>query len=1017
MIQILHGRKRQCGEYRIRFLTAGLAGFCLLLWTRTGYALDPSKTLTQYTHRVWNQEEGLLEPTIYSMLQSRDGYLWLGTQTGLIRFDGERFRQLKISQSRESDPILVRSLYEDTKGNLWAGSIGDGLLKASKGHRQWFTTREGLPSNIVTCLVPDKDGVLWVCTSQGLVDFRGRPTKVYTTRDGLPSNHVSGTCFGADGTQWVSTIDRGLSRKQGQRFLPFGTGTNELAGEIRTLRCGPDGTVWAGTDHGLYRIRDSKVDHFTSRNGLADDAVSTLELGNNGSVWVGTQTGITRFQNDEWNTYGTRDGLSHTTVLSLLIDREGSLWVGTKNGVDQFTDTRVTPYTTSEGMPSNDTGPVVEDQTGILWTGTRGSGLVRFDGRRFTRLTRANGLLDNQILSLAAGADGDLWVGTVHGLNRLRNGRVTGSYTRASGLPGNQIISLFKDSDNALWVGTEHGLSMFDGNRFVEPPQFRDLRSEWIVALGGGRLTRLFASTSSGRLYCLRSGKVLAYTPSDPARAIASYYPDLKRRSLWMGTLGTGLLRLKNGALTHIRVKDGLFDDQIYAILPDDHENFWFASSKGIFRVSREELEQFADRKRRNVTSFPFSTGQLRFECQSGVNPAAWRTKDGRLWFSTTNGLVAVDPNHLQTNVLPPPAQIETVFVNGQRREPGSALSLSPFEKNLEIRYAGLSFVTPEKVTFRYILDGYDKEWIEAGSRREAFYTNLPPGHFRFRVIACNSDGIWSTNGASLDFTIEPLLYQRRWFFPVLGLLIALLVWLGYQVRIRRLRNQFNLVLSERSRIARELHDTLLQGVSGITMQLQALWTRLPISSEKRVLEEIIKDAGTCLTDARRSLWGLRTPRGTESDMADRLTERARQAINGKPIRLILQVAPPPHGLSPEIEYQLLRIAQEAIANSIRHGAPKTLEVRLEWKEEQVLELMIRDDGKGFSTDVEHAHFGHYGLVGMRERADEIGAKLVITSIPGFGTEVTVLLKTTPGPAGLEHQGTREQESLEGRRA
>ncbi len=325
-----------------------------------------------------------------------------------------------------------------------------------------------------------------------------------------------------------------------------------------------------------------------------------------------------------------------------------------------------------------------------------------------------------------------------------------------------------------------------------------------------------------------------------------------------MGTLGSGLLRWQNATLAHIRVKDGLYDNRIYSILKDDKSNFWMASSKGIFRVSEKELDDFADGKIRSVTSIPFSTGQLRFECQSGVQPAACRTRDGRLWFSTTNGLVVVDPNHLRHNQIPPPVRITAIIVNGQRIDPRQDLQFKPFEKNVEIRYSGLSFISPEKVAFRYILEGYEKSWTEAGPRREAFFTNLPPGNFHFKVMARNADGVWSTQAASLNFAVEPRLYQRPWFLALLALAIAVMITAGYRMRIRQLKHRFDLVLAERSRIARELHDTLLQGLSGITMQLQALWTRLPASAEKRVLGEIIKDAGQCSTEARQSLWGLR---------------------------------------------------------------------------------------------------------------------------------------------------------------
>jgi ligand-binding sensor domain-containing protein/anti-sigma regulatory factor (Ser/Thr protein kinase) len=987
---------------------------CVLLalgCAAASYALDPTKTLTQYSHRIWDQEEGIVEPTVYALLQSQDGYLWLGTQSGIVRFDGERFRPIKISS--DGEPILIRSLYEDANHTLWAGSVGSGLLRISRSGKKWFTQRDGLPSDIVTCVVPHGGNALWVCTNQGLADFRSGRVKTYTVADGLPSNRVSDVCQARDGVEWVSTFDGGLARLEGGRFSLFTNQNAGLAGGIRVLHCAQDGSVWAGSDHGLFQITGSRVRRFAESDGLPDEDVLSLTQSSGGGIIVGTQTGIARFQDGEWNVYTTDDGLSHRTVFSLLLDREGSLWAGTKNGLDEFTDARVTPYTTAEGLPTNDIGPVAEDRAGTLWIGTRDRGLIRFDGHRFSGLTKANGLLDSHVFSLLPLSDGDLLAGTEKGINRIHNGRVTARYSVWASGPDKPVNSLFEDSEGLVWVGAGKGLFLLKHGALVRADEFRQSSEEQIVFLGGGHLTRLFVSTTSGRLYYWRDGKVTTYSQSDPARAIASYFYDAQRHSIWMGTLGSGLLRLKEGNLTRVRVKDGLFDDQIYAILPDDHDNLWFASSKGIFRVSSRVLDEFAEGKQRRVESIPFSTGQVRFECQSGVDPAAWRTHDGRLWFSTTNGLVVVDPNRLAPNTLPPPTQIEALFVNGQRREADKALTLAPSEKNLEIRYAGLSFVTPEKVTFRYILDGYDREWVEAGPRREAFYTNLPPGHFRFRVIACNSDGVWSTAGAALDFTIEPRLYQRRWFFPLVGALIALAIWLGFQIRVRHLKRQFDLVLSERTRIARELHDTLLQGLSGITMQLQALWTRIPPSHERTTLQDIIKDAGICLSEARQSLWGLRAAASPEG-LSEKLARQARQAVAGTPVKLVLQLTPTPVSLPPEIEYQLLRIAQEAVSNSVRHAKPKSIEIRLHLVE-NTLELEIQDDGVGFSTDAQlkdvgqsngtGPRAGHYGLLGMQERAGEIGATLMITSMRGAGTTVAVKLGKQGQPTASKKGG------------
>jgi signal transduction histidine kinase len=477
-----------------------------------------------------------------------------------------------------------------------------------------------------------------------------------------------------------------------------------------------------------------------------------------------------------------------------------------------------------------------------------------------------------------------------------------------------------------------------------------------------------------------------------------------------MGTLGSGLLRWQNESIARVHVKDGLYDNRIYQILNDDRGNFWMASSKGIFRVARSELDALADGKIRSVTSMPFSTGQLRFECRSGVQPAACRTHDGRLWFSTTSGLVVVDPRHLTDNLVPPPTQITAVLVNGGRIGLPRPLNLKPSQSNLEIRYAGLSFVSPEKVTFKYKLDGFDKGWTEAGSRREAFFTNLPPKHFKFLVYATAASGATSTSPAVLEFSVEPKLYQRIWFFPLIAVLLALSAVAVFRVRVNHLRQRFDLVLAERSRIARELHDTLLQGLSGITMQLQALWMRMPASKEKQFLAEIIEDAGACSQEARQSLWGLRARGPRTQEFSDKLAQLCREVLQESRISLKLDLQPIGLHALPDTEYQLLRIAREVVSNTLEHAHATLLHVHLSINKSQ-LNLSFEDNGVGFVAENGVQLLDHFGLVGIRERAEEIGAELMLSSSPGAGTKITIQLplnktrlsESNPQP-GYEHQ-------------
>ncbi|HEX4166503.1 MAG TPA: two-component regulator propeller domain-containing protein [Bryobacteraceae bacterium] len=954
------------------------------------FALDPAKSMSQYAHRIWSQEEGLFQPTIYSLLQTHDGLIWLGTQDSLIRFDGIHFREFDEGQS-VLHGSLIRSLAEDRYGNLWVGSLGSGLVRISPdGQVKQFSTQQGLKSSSVFKVIPMPDGSVWACTSDGLVRITKGRVQIITTAQGLPTNRIRTACVASDGSLWVAGLDFGLSHQVGSRFVSVPLPSAFRGSSIEALQCSSDGVIWIGTVSGLTSIPVQTANSYTTASGLPDDEVSALAEGPDGTLWIGTNDGITRLKNGELSVYRPRDGLSHSQVLALLVDREGDLWAGTKNGLDQFADGKVTPFTMNEGLLSNDVGPVLEDKSGHLCIGTRDKGLDFFDGRRFQALTTRQGLTSDSILSLAVNAAGDLWVGTTGGLNLVRDGKVAASYRAKDGLLGREVRSLFVDSEDTLWIGTDHGLEQWIAGRFRVVQPGSNASHNPVLAMSGDRGVRLFASLGDSSLDIFRDNR-FSFHSLATTHAVDCFLLDPAQHTIWMGTLGSGLLRWKNGIISHLYVKDGLYDNRIYGILRDDKSNFWIASSKGIFRVSEKEIEDFADGKRQSVTSLPFSTGQLRFECQAGVQPAAWRAKDGRLWFSTTTGVVVVNPNHLQSNQAPPPVKIFSIVVDGERTQPVGVLHIKPRQaNNLEIRYAGLSFVSPEKVTFRYRLEGYDRAWIDAGNRREAFYTNLPPGPFNFVVEARNSDGVWSSQPAALAFVVEPRLYQRRWFFPALALLIGLLVFAGLRLRIRRLKQRFSLVLAERNRIARELHDTLLQGLSGITMQMQALWTKLPHSPEKEFLGSIIGDAGRCSREARQSLWGLRSKESRESSFSQKLSVMARQSIAARHISLSEQIEPVDLSTFPDAEYQMLRIAREAITNTLKHAGALHLTIKLR-QTGDVVSLAIEDDGFGFSG-TDKARHGHFGMQGMRERAAEIGADLSIASSAAEGTRVSVYL-------------------------
>ena len=941
-------------------------------------------------------QTGLPQATIFSIQQTHDGYLWLGTQRGLVRFDGVRFTMPDSSNAVSLQSTWVRSLLEDEQHSLWIGTSDMGLIRLRDGVMTPYSLREALPSTSIHCLAPGVRGEFWVCTASGLVRAAGGKFVTYGTEQGLSTNNIRGACETPDGKLWSGGDSAELNVWDGARFTRHRLASLPKNATVRAMLCASDGAIWIGATSGLIRLMNGKERRFTKSDGLADDWVDALAEGGGGSLWIGTKNGFSRVLNGEIESFRAKDGLSQSTVYALHEDREGSLWVGTKHGLDQFFDGRTIPFTANEGLPSNDTGPVFQDRSGNIWVGTLGAGLGKFNGRGFSVLTTRQGLVSNTIRALAEDAEGNLWVGTDAGLNRFRNGLVDRTYTTQDGLPGNAIRCLFRDRHGQLWAGTRSGAAVFRPGRFV-----RGSGQAAILALGEDGAGRLFAATEGGGLEIDAGRKLQPAQPnSGLPRDVDALYKD-REGLLWMGTLGGGLRLLKDGKVFTFWMRDGLFDDDIYGIASDSRDRLWMACSNGIFSVNRSDLLKFAAGSISKFSSTPYiPTDALRtIECKPGVQPAVWRMRDGALWFSTIRGVIVLDPSHLDRKLSPPPVVIEEVTVNGRQEDPSRIESMLPGQKNLEFRYTGLSYYAPSRLTFRYKLDGFDRDWTQAGSRREALYTNLPPGKYVFRVTACNVDGTCDQTGSSVAFSLAPEYYQRAWFFPLCAAIIAACVWIAYRLRIRDYKAQFDMILGERSRIARELHDTLIQGFSGVTMEMQALCAKLSSPEEKRTLQEIVQDAAKSLREARRSVAGLRAAPGSQSGLGAAIAAAARQITEAKDIRLKLKLERSPSGLPAEVEYNLLRIAQEAVSNAVKHSGAGTIEVTLQ-STPALVSLTVQDDGSGFALVAGAASPGHYGLIGMKERAVHIGAAFEIDGEPGRGTMIRVSLPARKAGAG-----------------
>lgn len=972
----------------------------IFVWVATGWALDPNRAITQYQHRIWQFQQGLPAGALRSIRQASDGYLWLGTDSGLVHFDGVRFSTPAELVATPLASAHIRQIAEDAQHNLWIATNGAGLFRLRGDELTQFSMKSGLPSDDVSCALPTGGGGVWACTDRGMAKIVNEKIQL-----AVPAADSQAACQAKDGTVWaggdgsqLTVWDASGSNGQPSAFHQITLRTLPPFTKVQALLCAGDGSVWVGSTEGLARIQNGKEDQPAQGAWLANNSVFSFDEAGDGTIWIGTNDGFRRFRNGEFQSFRAKDGLSQSSAFSVYQDREGSLWVGTKRGLNQFLDRRAIPFTTSEGLPSNEAGPVLQDEKGVLWVGSLGVGLSRFDGRHWRVLGRREGLSSSAISALAQGTGGALWVGSDAGLDLIVKDHVKQSFRREDGLPANSIRSLFVDREGTLWIGTVSGAVV--------------LRNGHIARLTGAAGRRLpvlaFAEDRQGHVYAGVEDAGVSSYDEHSLREIreqrlavrnvdAMYSTD---GVLWVGTIGDGLTMVKNGRAINLTEEDGLYDDDIYGITTDGQGRLWIACDKGIFSVELADLDKFEAGALKRVTSTAYSPmdGLQTLECRSGVQPVAWRMRDGHLCFSMIRGLIVLDPDQSAIRVPVPQVSIENVIVDGRRVNAGSLSEIGPGSRNVSFRYTGLSFRSPQRITFRYILEGFDKRWTEANTRRQAFYTNLPPGNYQFRVTACNFAGACNETGASVSFQIPAPIYQRAWFMAICVLLAGLTAVVAYRKRIGGVRQQFEAILGERTRIARELHDTLIQGFSGVTMQMQALAARLA-APEKRILDGIIRDAAQCLTEARHSVADLRGRQPADSGLAGEIERMARQAAESAGFKLKLHVEHIPPVLPPGVEYNMARIAQEALLNAVKHSRGENIRLSLRYKND-VLGLSIADDGLGFELGTGSNPFpGHYGLIGMRERARDIGAKFTIETTRGRGTAVRVAIPFTHRPA------------------
>lgn len=802
-----------------------LVGMMLVLVAagRDARALDPAKAVTQFGHDLWQLEQGLPQNTVFALTQTKDGYVWLGTAEGLVRFDGVSFTVFSRRNTPELRNNVISSLLETRDGALWVGTDGGGLVRLKDGLFRSYGKKEGLSSLRIASLLQDRTGQIWVGTFEsGLNRWRNGSFEVVTKKDGLSDDRVRALSEDADGTLWIGTDGGGINLLKNGKVMPLPLDRPLSSNHVRALAFDRAGTLWAGTfGGGVNVVKNGHVRVLDMGDGLSSNSVTSLHEDREGGVWIGTYGGgLNRIHGGKVESLRVKDGLSSDYICSLAEDREGSLWIGTvAGGLNRIREGKLSSFTKQEGLPSDSVRALTEDRDGAIWVGTEGGGVSRFEGGRFKTFTTENGLLDNGVYSVLCDEDNSLWIGGYgSGLNRLKDGRLATFLPPVEGMLGG-IHVLASDGRGALWIGTfRDGLYRYVAapDPAGQPGRLRGtltpftsregLSSEKVLSIKKDHLGIVWVGTAGGGLNRIENGRFTEFPGQDQLRNefVYAIHEDAEG-VLWIGTSGSGLGRLKGGKLTYITSKDGLFDDVFLGIVQDDGGDLWFTCNKGISRAKLADLNAFAERRipRVSVTPYGVADGMKSSECNSGGQPA-FKSRDGRLWFATIKGFVVIDPRRIPMNAVIPPVLIEDVLIedvlsNG-RRDPASGfgpahplveaprLTFPAGSEKFEFHYTALSFLGPEHVRFRYKLDGLDSSWTEAGTRRVAYYNRIPHGTYHFRVIGCNNDGLWNERGGSVTVSVLPHFWETIWFYVLsVGLASALLAG-AVSLRVRQMK-------------------------------------------------------------------------------------------------------------------------------------------------------------------------------------------------------------------------------------
>jgi signal transduction histidine kinase/ligand-binding sensor domain-containing protein len=943
-----------------------------------------------YTRRVWQTQDGLPENTVQAFAQTSDHYLWIGTSGGLVRFDGVRF----VVFDRENTPVMhensIFCLTVSRDGSLWAGTDGGGLVRLRDGIFRSYSALEGLTNGFVRVVYEDRGGTLWVGTDDGLFRLSGEHFMRVDGAGKIPTLAVHDIREDRAGRLWVGGSK--LVVIQGKECREFSLEGGRSASRVKSIFETSDGTLWVGTVSGLNWLRETSLEnaHF-ERVPEVTSTVRVLREYGAGTLWIGSiGSGLIQFRGGNFTRVATTGDPPSSTVLALFEDSEQNIWVGMQTGLLRLSRTAMTTFplpgvqnadfgtvysdrdgslwvastdlyrinvrrSGSEMIPAPAPGVrvrnVLRDRSGGFWIGTDGHGVFYSKGNVRIHYSTRNGLTNDFVRAFLESRDGSIWIGADENINRWHEGTLT-TYRMADGLCYFSVRTLLEDRRGDLWIGTDRGVSHWQNGRFVKDAVTTRLDSE--------KVWTIHEDHDGG---------------------------------LWFGTRGGGLFRWSGGQMASISSAQGLASNSIYQILEDVRGTFWLSGPNGISSVSRHDLDWLIDHPDFHpaVTLYGLSDGVEATQMHGGTQPAGCITPNGELWFPSNRGPVRILPDQTRPGDLPQTV-IEQVVADGRVVPRSDRLVVPPGAGRLQIDYSAIRLRSQERIRFRYILEGFDHQWNEALSSRVAYYTNLPPGDYRFRVQAFEMNMPENVTEASLAIHWQPHLYRTGWFLALLVAGVLAAVVAAYRIRLRQVHARYEAVLDERNRIAREMHDTVIQGCASASALLEAVVSLEPEENGPRreLLDSARDQVRATVNEAREAVWNLRHKEGQIPEIGPLLDQIAKQVNHLSHVPVRFEASGKPATLDGIVEHVVLMVAREAVYNAVRHGQPHQVKIKVHF-EGKAMRMEVIDDGIGFDPKEPLAEDGaHFGLVGMRERIENVGGRFEVISEKGKGTRIWV---------------------------